>query len=659
MGNKNIKNNFEDNKNYNNTSFNDIDIEYDNKNINYKEIEFPLNNIQNIIKNNSKDCTNCYTLDRDIKIEYDKKNNIPSIYRCPVCLCIPFIIYEKKICYLCNCGYHKCSVDYFLTNFISYPINTIILKNYENYENIESTDIYFCQVCSKFIIDKEEHQKNYYCHPTKNINNIFQKIEEENYNYYEFERPDDYTNGKNIISETFFTIKFSNFIARYLNFNILEKIENCYKIFSANNTEMEDEELIEKKKLYLFSKYLYYVFHKNITENTLVFQIIINLYFITNQINKNNFLNDCTNCVCDIYYKFQSLISDNIIEFDPEKIIYDNYSKRYVLLGDIYWIGNNAFLITKKNDIENIFLKSNEHLDFSTVSYFKEWNKNIIIFKSGHKLSFIDIEDGKFFYEIYENNTVYFGEIKNIILIDNKYYIFHCKSKIIVCTFSKANNKNDNININLNINLNIDKINFNYKYVVSKLNCEKIYKIKKMLILENKSNLKFAKINKDGNDLEELFNLNLQTQFSYSYKNIQIIGKNKITIIYKQKEGCIIKFEIYDVETKQKIFIYNNINNRLKELLFIGGNYYIGITNNRTNDYQLNIYNSNNLKKISNLSISKNECFIFFRKNSEKYILMKKPKDRDKWDKLNYLVKIKNGNLEENKVIRFIYCLNA
>ena len=297
-------------------------------------------------------------------------------------------------------------------------------------------------------------------------------------------------------------------------------------------------------------------------------------------------------------------------------------------------------------------------MSFVTVLYFKEWNKNIIIFKLGHKLSFIDIEDGKYFYEIYENNTVYFGEIKNIILIDNKYYIFHCMSKIIVCTFSKANNINDNININLNINLNIDKINFNYKYVDSKLNCEKIYIIKKMLILENKSNLKFVKINKDGNDLEELFNLNLQTQFSYSYKNIQIIGKNKITIIYKQKKGCIIKFEIYDVETKQKIFIYNNINNRLKELLFIGGNYYIGITNNRTNDYQLNIYNSNNLKKISNLSISENECFIFFRKNSEKYILMKKPKDRDKWDKLNYLVKIKNGNLEKNKDISFLYYLD-
>jgi hypothetical protein len=182
MGNKNIKNNFEDNKNYNNTSLNDIETESDNKNINYKEIEFPLNNIQNVIKNNSKDCTNCYTLDPYIEIEYDNINNIPSIYRCPVCLCIPFIIYKTKICYLCNCGYHKCSVEYFLTNFISYPINAVNLKNYDD---IESSKIYFCQVCSKFIIDREEHLNNYYGHPIKNINNIFQKTEEENYNYYE------------------------------------------------------------------------------------------------------------------------------------------------------------------------------------------------------------------------------------------------------------------------------------------------------------------------------------------------------------------------------------------------------------------------------------------------------------------------------------------
>jgi hypothetical protein len=245
MGNKNIKNNFEDNKNYNNTSFNDIETEYDNKKINYKEIEFPLNNIQNIIKISSKDCTNCYTLDRDIKIEYDKKNNIPSIYRCPVCLCIPFIIYEKKICYLCNCGYHKCSVDYFLTNFISYPINALILKNYDD---IESSKIYFCQVCSKFIIDREEHQNNYYGHPIKNIYNIFQKTEEENYNYYEI-KLDNYINGKNTNKESVWSIKFSDFIKNNLNFNILEKIEKCYKKFFKNNKKMKNEELIEKKKI--------------------------------------------------------------------------------------------------------------------------------------------------------------------------------------------------------------------------------------------------------------------------------------------------------------------------------------------------------------------------------------------------------------------------
>ena len=185
----------------------------------------------------------------------------------------------------------------------------------------------------------------------KNIYNIFQKTEEENYNYCEYDY--DYIKGKNIkISETFLKtflrIKFSNFITRYLNFNILEKIENSYKIFSKNNKKMKNEELIEKKKLYLFSKFLYYVFQKNIIENTLVFQIILNIYLITIQIDKNNFLRDCTNCNCDIFYKCKSLLTDNIIEFAPEKIIYDNYSKRYVLLNNLCRYPGNQFLITKK-----------------------------------------------------------------------------------------------------------------------------------------------------------------------------------------------------------------------------------------------------------------------------------------------------------------------
>jgi len=634
MGNKNIKNNSKDNINCNTSSHN-IETESDNKTINYKEIEYPLNDIKNIIeKNNSKDYTNCYTLDPNIEIEYDNINNIPSIYRCPVCLCIPFIIYNKKICYFCNCGYHKCSVDYFLTNFISYPINAVNLKNNDD---IELSKIYFCQVCSKFIINIEEHQSNYYGHPIKNINNIFQKTEEENYNCYEIHL-DNYIYGKNInkISETFGVIKYSNFIKKNLNLSILEKIENCYKIFSTNK-EMKNEELIEKKKLYLFSKFLYYVFQKNITENTLVFQIIINIYFIIIQINKKNFLNDYTNCKFDIYYKFTNLLTDNIIEFTPKKIFYDNYSQRYVLWGKLDCGGEYQFLITKKNDIENIFIKSSE-VDFCTVLYFKEWNKNLIIFKKNHKISLIDIENLKYIYEFYVN----FGEIKDIILINNKYYVFHSMSHIILCTFPKVNNKNDNININFNI----DKINF--IYANSKFNCEQIYNNKKMLILKNKSNLKFSKINKDGNDLEELFNLNVQTEF---YIDIQFIGKKRIIIIYKQYGRNIIKFEIYDIEAKQKIFFYNNINNRLKELIFIGGNYFIGIINDKTDDYELNIYNSNNLKKISNLTISKNICSIFFRKNSDKYILISITK------KLNYLVKIKNGNLENIKDIGFLYYL--
>ena len=96
---------------------------------------------------------------------------------------------------------------------------TLLYNNFkeflmENYDDIESSKIYFCQVCSKFIIDREEHLNNYYGHPIKNINNIFQKTEEENYNYYEI-KLDNYINGKNTNNESVWSIIFSNFITKF------------------------------------------------------------------------------------------------------------------------------------------------------------------------------------------------------------------------------------------------------------------------------------------------------------------------------------------------------------------------------------------------------------------------------------------------------------
>ena len=96
--------------------------------------------------------------------------DIPLIYRCPVCLSIPIFNYtQEKILYQCNCGVYNCSINYFLTNFISYPISKIILKDNIGQNN---NNIGFCSICSLFV-DSSNHSKEYFGHTIKNIDNIF------------------------------------------------------------------------------------------------------------------------------------------------------------------------------------------------------------------------------------------------------------------------------------------------------------------------------------------------------------------------------------------------------------------------------------------------------------------------------------------------------
>ena len=51
-------------------------------------------------------------------------------------------------------------------------------------------------------------------------------------------------------------------------------------------------------------------------------------------------------------------------------------------------------------------------------------NKNVVVFQNKFYILFIDIEDGK---QIYLFKWKEEEEIKNIILLDNKYLIFHTK----------------------------------------------------------------------------------------------------------------------------------------------------------------------------------------------------------------------------------------
>lgn len=84
-----------------------------------KAIEYPLDNITCLIQNDKENCNNTKKLDdSNIEIIYDTKIKEHTIYRCPTCLCIPFLYYTmEKIMYRCNCGIFYCSLDFFFFKF--------------------------------------------------------------------------------------------------------------------------------------------------------------------------------------------------------------------------------------------------------------------------------------------------------------------------------------------------------------------------------------------------------------------------------------------------------------------------------------------------------------------------------------------------------------
>ena len=124
----------------------------------YAKIDYPLNNIENITNFGENNCTNFRVSNHsNIEIDEQKGSDIPSLYRCPVCLIIPIFYYtQEKILYQCNCGNYTCSLNYFLTSFQSYPISKINLKENKGQNN----NIGFCPICSLFV-NSSNHSKEY------------------------------------------------------------------------------------------------------------------------------------------------------------------------------------------------------------------------------------------------------------------------------------------------------------------------------------------------------------------------------------------------------------------------------------------------------------------------------------------------------------------
>jgi len=448
------------------------------------------------------------------------------------------------------------------------PIDKIIYKDIKD----ENAKIKFCKVCSKFISEQSNHYIEYYFHILKDIDNIFLTSKNGNFTEYDGELFHGHNLNKVDSSEYGSDIKFKSLISNYLNFNIIKKIENKYKEFQNITSVVKNEEFkLENHKLYLFAKFLYYVFIKNLSEKTLNLQIMLNLYIIIKQLNKfgpgfdplyfyffKNFQNLNKNVFKDKYSllkEFKYLKSNITLNPRIDKIFYDIYSQRYIIIQF-----SNSFFISQKNSITDIFLYArNDIYKFSTVLYLMDLNKNVVVFQNKFYILFIDIEDGK---QIYLFKWKEEEEIKNIILLDNKYLIFHTKSKIEFFIFSIKENNNL-------INFDINPI-FTYSPYD-----EEVFEIQNMLVLNKKDKLIFTKINKEENDLYEIFSLNIDKSLRAKTIDIIDIKKNRILIKYFEKKNFdqvnfVFKFEIYNLKTRQLIFVFNKLE-EIVDILFFGG----------------------------------------------------------------------------------------
>ena len=544
----------------------------------YTKIEYPLNNIENLINIGSKNCTNFRDINHsNIDIIYEQKgNDIPSVYRCPVCLSIPIFYYtQEKILYQCNCGIYNCSINYFLTSFISYPISKIIFKDNIGQNN---NNIRFCSICSLFV-DSSNHSKEYFGHTIKNIDNIF-------LNKFEYNKKKEIDNQQ-----------FREFIKNNLKFDIIKKIEEKYKdfqkLFNKNKTTESNNLEILNQKLYLLSKFLYYSFQTCLSNNVLNYRILTNLccnyYQIFRlkdfeksknkfNINENHFLDDYEKI---IEQNRKSKISSNLIKYNNlinksfgniHKFFYDKYSQRYLIYSQYYW----EILITEKNNYSEIFIDLQNFKNFSII-YFECLKKNVIFIRDSNIIFIIDFENAKIIKKISLPLDIGSKEDINFIeIINNNYLVIGCSNtKLIIYVIIQDSSNSNSLNFEF-----INKISGNY---------QDIFKIKDTLIFRSNEYLIFNKFNEIKNNIEEQFKIEFRSNY---HIEIDDIGNDQILVKQFNAATCLIYiFEIYNLKTKQKICRYECKKNIDNDYLFLEDDCLLRVYRNG-----LKLFNIDNLK---------------------------------------------------------------
>ena len=562
-----------------------------------KRIEYPLQGYEKLFDNDKLYCSNVKTQNHsDIDIEYNKKNNFPSIYRCPICLNIPYFYYDNLlIIYTCNCGTHKCNIDYFFKNFQSYPIKKISFK-----EKIKKgVEIKFCSTCSKFIYDLHSHRKIYYGHIIRSTADIF--LNSKN-NCFQFWKNFDFPfNGNNLSLRKVSpfdkgnTIKYSLFIKKHLNFEIKEInlkyeefINNLKSVCHDYDKKDYEDKIKFNQKLLLLVKYLYFVFIQNYSEKKLIFQILINLFYAKIQIfgelpddaGNNTFFFKKLKDIMEYNQKYLEL-DNNIIYYSRFKseqftpifthIFYDIYSERFVHFNKDY----NFFCFSQKNNISNIYLIASDAIN-AKIIFFKKLNKNIVVFQrkfyypNNLYVLFSDIEKGEILSKIMISYKFFSSRphiedgkyVKFLDLISDQYWVMNIHGYFFIYSCIQSNGKLS-FNYIKDIDAQVEQIFYAQKlfmflrkytsYILFTFFDENKIEFKKAFQLNGFKNTEIANIIDIKNN-RILIGLNNNKLIIYNVKNRQIETK----IIFNFKHHLII-FERYMIIFRSKEFMVYSI----------------------------------------------------------------------------------------------------
>ena len=566
-----------------------IDYPFDHENINEEEIVLPLNKkyetINNSHKSNSKYVYLKYYCERKNKKFINKEKF--TLFRCDVCLCIPFIRIEPyinkiNIILKCNCGVKNISLYKLIKQYKSNPIiNLCCSKHLENEADkyCVNCKIFLCKYCNLWHSKKFEkfhqikcidsifikcmkHNKSYFgfCNSCK-VNICNSCYEHENHSIVVFER---YMKLMNIKEKKNKILTFENKIIPYYygKSDILNNKNKLIKKSKQRNLEIIN-----------LLKFLNFIYDYN--SQNLNFQILYNIdmnsvfnYKYFNRISMNFNLNyviiqnppKILNAKPLQYYNNYEIELKNNTE--KEKEIITSKTIDFILLlknGNILLFSNNIILLFE----DETFLKKKE-IELASEP------KNIVISKAC---------------EMYNNGKIiYICDLKYVLfsLIDYS-NIENIRTNVIINIICLPNNyiiiQENNISINIiksdinGLNIYEEKIEFD-RHLIGRI--LSINSFEKTFVVEMLHGI-YNSYNNDTLVLNKTFSINNTLSSS-----MPAIKFDENTLITFNGELNIHYFNILDIKTMQfiaKIYLNYNYFNRINAFKLPDGNILILMNN--------------------------------------------------------------------------------